>query len=146
MNTLEDLLVYSSIGGDGEHQSSKNRWQWSRCFSTVTDDHWLPVLHWFSPKLGIPMYIERWSVLSRHERDQSFLVPVKKKFWSRSRSLQKQILVPVSVKNILVTVPVQKNILVPIPVPIKNNLGPGPLYTSLVLRYQKDPLRTRMTG
>jgi hypothetical protein len=43
-------------------------------------------------------------------------------FWSRS--LQKQILVPVPVKNILVTVSVQKNILVP--VPSETNFGPGP--------------------
>jgi hypothetical protein len=57
-----------------------------------------------------------YKVALRHERDQSFLVPVpvpaKKKFWSRS--LQKKILVPVPVKNIWVTVPVQKNILVPV--------------------------------
>jgi hypothetical protein len=54
---------------------------------------------------------------TRHERDQSFLVPtpVRKKISSRSRSLQKQILVPVPVKNILVTVPVQKK-----------HFGPGP--------------------
>jgi hypothetical protein len=41
----------------------------------------------------------------RHERDQSFLVPAGKSFRSRSRSFQKQILVPVPVKNILVPVP-----------------------------------------
>jgi hypothetical protein len=76
-------------------------------------------------------------VASRHERDQSLLVPVPerkkissrsrrekilvpvpagKRFRSRSRSLQKQILVPVPVKNILVTVPVQKK-----------RFGPGPV-------------------
>jgi hypothetical protein len=57
--------------------------------------------------------------------EKKILVPVLagKSFRSRSRSLQKQILVPVPVKNILVTVPVKKNILVP---------GPGPLCPSLV--------------
>jgi hypothetical protein len=52
-------------------------------------------------------------------------VPAGKSFRSQSRSLQKQILVPVPVKNILVTVPVQKNILVP--VLFRKNFGAGPV-------------------
>ncbi len=121
--------------------------------------------------------IRDYGIRTRHERDQSFLTPApaKKKSWSRSRSrcrrkkilvpvpagksfrswsLQKQILVPVSVKNIFVTVPVQKKhfgpgpvqkkfwcwsqskkILVPVPIPVKKrNLvpGPGPLCSSLI--------------
>jgi hypothetical protein len=53
-------------------------------------------------------------------------------FWSRS--VQKQILVPVPVKNILVMVPVQKKHLGPGPVqkkfgagPGQKNVGPGPV-------------------
>ncbi len=77
------------------------------------------------------------SVMIRHERNQSFLVPVPvrkkfrpgpgsgekkilvpagKSFRSRSRSLQTQIVVPFSVKDILVTVLIQKK-----------HFGPGPV-------------------
>jgi hypothetical protein len=51
-------------------------------------------------------------------------VPAGKSFRSWSRSLQKQILVPVPVKNILVTVPVQKKRFGPGPGQ-KRKFGPG---------------------
>ncbi len=62
-------------------------------------------------------------------------------FWSRSRReivlglgpgpVQKQILVPVPVKNILVTVPVQKNILVLVLFRKYFGASPGPAGTTL---------------
>jgi len=54
MNTLEDLLTYSSIGDDGEHQSSKNQCQWDRCGSgTLSEISVISLL-----ELGIPTSIE----------------------------------------------------------------------------------------
>ncbi len=78
----------------------------------------------------------RKGTLCRHERDQSFLVPVpaERSFRSRFRSLQKKILVSVPVKNILVTVPVQKKTFwsrscsekILMLVLVKKNFGLGP--------------------
>ena len=56
MNTLEDLLTYSSIGDDGEHQSSKSRCQWDRCGSgTLSEISVISLLELGIPSLGVGM-------------------------------------------------------------------------------------------
>ncbi len=95
--------------------------------------------------LTLAFIVRRHSKLTRHERDQSFLVPVRKKISSRSRrkkvlgfgpgSFRNKFWVRVPVKNILVTVSVQKNILVL--VLFRKNFGSGSAGTGTTLLISK---------